>query len=144
MITCTRKLYFDAAHRVMEHESKCRMLHGHRYTVEATFEARELDAVDRVVDFGVVQELLGGWLDTHWDHNVILHENDRALGDRIAAETGQAPFYLPFNPTAERMAEYLLKEVIPGLFVQYPGLVCWHIRLWETPNSYAEATLTEV
>lgn len=142
MITCTRKLYFDAAHRVMEHESKCRMLHGHRYTVEATFEAMELDSVDRVVDFAIVQELLGGWLDKNWDHNVILNDKDRILGNRIAEETGQEPYYIPFNPTAERMADYLLRQVIPRLFMDYQGLVCWHIRLWETPNSYAEATLT--
>ena len=35
--TCTRRIEFDAAHRVMEHESKCRHLHGHRYAIEATF-----------------------------------------------------------------------------------------------------------
>ena len=34
MITCTRRIEFDAAHRILNHESKCKMLHGHRYVVE--------------------------------------------------------------------------------------------------------------
>ncbi len=43
MITCTRRIEFDAAHRILNHESKCKMLHGHRYAIEATFEAKNLD-----------------------------------------------------------------------------------------------------
>ena len=34
-ITCTRRIEFDAAHRVMGHEGKCKHLHGHRYALEA-------------------------------------------------------------------------------------------------------------
>ena len=52
MIICTRKLEFDSAHRVMEHESKCKMLHGHRYALEASFAATKLDNLGRVIDFG--------------------------------------------------------------------------------------------
>ncbi len=137
-ITCTRKIEFDAAHRVAEHESKCKYIHGHRYTIEATFEAGTLDALGRVVDFGVVREKLGGWVDHHWDHTLILWERDRQLGEAIAAQTGQQVFYLPHNPTAERMAEYLLTTVCPVLFGE-SGIVCCAVRLWETPNCYADA-----
>jgi len=139
MITCTRRIEFDAAHRVMEHESKCRHLHGHRYAVEATFAAAALDKQGRVIDFGLVRELLGNWIDTHWDHATILCERDKALGDAIASQTGQTIFYLGQNPTAENMAEYLLKEVCPELF-SGKDAKCTRIRLYETPNCYADAT----
>ena len=79
MIFATRKLHFDAAHRVMQHESKCKYLHGHRYVVEATFEAAQLDDLGRVVDFGVIKERLGQWLDAHWDHATILYQKDKEL-----------------------------------------------------------------
>ena len=61
--TCTRKLEFDAAHRVMEHESKCRHLHGHRYVAEVTVATSELDGLGRVLDFGLLKTELGGWID---------------------------------------------------------------------------------
>jgi len=139
MISCTRRIEFDAAHRVMEHESKCRHLHGHRYVIEASFAANGLDTLGRIIDFGRVRELLGTWVDAHWDHATILGDKDRALGDAIAAKTGQTVFYLPVNPTAENMAQYLLEEVCPALF-NATGATCIRIRLYETPNCYADAS----
>lgn len=138
MISCTRRIHFDTAHRVMEHESKCKYLHGHRYVLEATFHAPELDALGRVIDFGVIQQRLGGWVDDNWDHNTVLHEKDRPLGDSIAAVTKQSVFYLPVNPTAENMAQYIFAVICPQLF-QDSGLSCTRIRLYETPNCYADA-----
>lgn len=137
-ITATRKLEFDAAHRVKLHESKCKNLHGHRYVVEVTAEAPELDALGRVVDFGVLKEKLGSWIDEHWDHQTILFDEDKALGEAIAAETGQPIFYLPANPTAENMAKYLLEEICPTLFEAPLKIV--KITLRETPNCWVEVS----
>ncbi len=137
-ITCTRRIEFDAAHRVMEHESKCKHLHGHRYALEATFSAPKLDALGRVVDFGVIRERLGDWINEHWDHATILSENDKPLGEAIAKQTGQKIFYLPNNPTAENMAEYVFRELCPKLFSDM-GIACTQIRLYETPNCYVDA-----
>lgn len=138
MLSCTRRIEFDAAHRVMRHESKCRDLHGHRYVVEATFQSAALDALGRVIDFGEVRRVLGDWIDSNWDHATILCEEDKPLGQAIADKTGQAVFYLPQNPTAENMAQYLLECVCPALF-RNEGVRCTIIRLYETPNCYAEA-----
>lgn len=138
MITCTRRLEFDAAHRVMRHESKCRNLHGHRYAVEVTVTAPELDGLGRVVDFGVIKERLGEWIDREWDHQTILWEEDKALGTAIEAETGQKIAYLPMNPTVENLAKYLLETVCPALFA--PPLVVTGVKIWETPNCSAEAS----
>lgn len=138
-IICTRRIEFDAAHRVLGHESKCRHLHGHRYAIEAGFEATGLDALGRVVDFGVIREKLGAWVDKNWDHATILFEKDRELGSAISSVTGQRIFYLPDNPTAENMAAYLLATVCPALFSSL-GVACVNIRLYETPNCSAIVT----
>lgn len=137
MITCTRRLHFDAAHRIVNHESKCRFVHGHRYVVEATFEAAKLDALGRVVDFGVIREKLGTWLDEHWDHNAILWEQDKVLGELVAKETGQKIFYLPTNPTVENLADYLLNSVCKELF-KGEAVRCVRMVIHETPNCSAE------
>lgn len=137
-ITCTRRLEFDAAHRVMEHESKCKYLHGHRYVVEATFRAESLDAQGRIVDFGVIKERLGSWIDEKWDHTAILNEADKAIGAALEQATGQTVYYLPYNPTAENIARYLLERVCPGMFSPRDGLECIAIRVHETPNCYAD------
>ncbi len=138
-ITCTRRIEFDAAHRVMEHESKCKHLHGHRYAVEATFVAADgLDTLGRVIDFGVIKEKLGAWIDANWDHTTILWDKDKPLGDAIVSHTKQAIYYMPNNPTAENMALYLKEIICPQLFAG-TSVTCLKIKIFETPNCAAEA-----
>jgi 6-pyruvoyltetrahydropterin/6-carboxytetrahydropterin synthase len=135
MITVTRRLEFDAAHRILNHESKCKNLHGHRYALEATFAAQDLDDLGRVIDFGVIRELLGNWIDDNFDHNTILSIKDKSLGEKIAAETGQKIYYLNENPTAENIAKYLLEEICPKIFAG-KNVVCTELKLYETPNCF--------
>lgn len=139
-ISCTRRIEFDAAHRVMEHEGKCKHLHGHRYGLEATFIGNGLDALGRVVDFAVIKEKLGGWITDNWDHATILCDKDKALGIAISDITGQKIFYLSKNPTAENMAEYIFKDICPTLFKGL-GITCTHVRLFETPNCFVEVRI---
>lgn len=135
MISCTRRIEFDAAHRIINHESKCKMLHGHRYALEATFTANELDNLGRVIDFGVIRQVLGTWIDDNLDHNTILSIADKKLGDNIAAETGQKIYYIKENPTAENIAQYIFTEICPKLFAD-KNVKCVAIKLYETPNCY--------
>jgi 6-pyruvoyltetrahydropterin/6-carboxytetrahydropterin synthase len=138
MITCTRRIEFDAAHRIISHESKCKMLHGHRYALEASFAAKKLDDLGRVIDFGEVRQMLGHWIDEHLDHNTILSIHDRQLGEKIAQETGQKIYYLGENPTAENIAKHIFIDICPKIFAER-DVKCVGIRLYETPNCYAEA-----
>ena len=78
MVTCTRKLEFCAGHRVRGHESKCANVHGHQYTVhiEVMQTSCGVDGIGRVVDFGVVKTAILPWIDSNWDHALILHRDD--------------------------------------------------------------------
>ena len=137
MITCSRIFNFDAAHRVKDHESKCKHLHGHRFHVEATFVAkRGLDSIGRVIDFGELKEILGRWIDDNFDHNTILFDQDHKLGKSIEDFTGQKVYYLPYNPTAENIAYYLLNEVCNKLFAG--DVKCIKIKIYETPHCFTE------
>jgi 6-pyruvoyltetrahydropterin/6-carboxytetrahydropterin synthase len=138
MITCTRRIEFDAAHRIINHESKCKMLHGHRYVVEITFEAiNGLDNLGRVIDFGNIKEIFGSFIDNKLDHNTILSIKDKELGDFIAKTTNQEIYYLKENPTAENIAKHLFEEVCPILFQEYQINIA-KIKIFETPNCSVE------
>ena len=143
MTTCTRILEFDAAHRVLRHESKCSTLHGHRYKVEITCRAIELDEVGRVVDFGVIKALVGTWVDKHWDHTTLVNVHDDALLSWCmmdAEENGKKPPYVVGGePTAENIARVLLGIARRLLENEYSSLTVLAVRVWETPNCYASA-----
>lgn len=140
-IRCVRKLHFCAGHRVMNHESKCATPHGHNYYAHIYAEADALDALGRVIDFSVLKEKVGSWIDLHWDHNFLVYEKDLELIRALTGVTGKKdPFICPFNPTAENMALYLLEVVCPRQ-LEATGVTVNKIVLYETENCYAEATM---
>jgi 6-pyruvoyltetrahydropterin/6-carboxytetrahydropterin synthase len=144
MITASRKIGFDAAHRVMGHEGKCRFIHGHRYTAVLYAQADELDNLGRVVDFSVLKERVGGWIDEYWDHGAIFNNHDMPAKRAVMAfmrENQQKVYYIDGNPTAENMADYLLRWVCP-LVLKGTGVKVVKVKLWETPNCFATTELS--
>jgi 6-pyruvoyltetrahydropterin/6-carboxytetrahydropterin synthase len=137
MITCTRKIEFDAGHRVPGHSNKCKFLHGHRYVLEVRACAEQLDELGMVVDFGFMKNTIKSWIDANLDHNVILHKQDEELGKFISKFTGQKIYYLDVIPTAENIALHLKLDVVPSLF-NTKNLKIEGLRLYETPNCFVE------
>jgi 6-pyruvoyltetrahydropterin/6-carboxytetrahydropterin synthase len=140
-VTATRRVQFCAGHRVHRHESKCRNLHGHNYVALVTAEAPELDALGRVIDFGVLKEKVGGWIEEHWDHGFIYWREDMdaaaALREFERYSGEQAKLYiLADNPTAENMAAHLGERVCP-LVLHGTGVTVTEVTLWETENCHA-------
>lgn len=136
MLTMTKRLEFDAGHRLVGHESKCRNLHGHRYAVEVTLElVKDLDDVGRIVDFSVVKQMLGGWIDETLDHAFIVNAADPLLA--IIAADGKH-VVVPFEPTAENLAMWIFG--VASSLLNDDRMHVSQLKLWETPTSSAEVT----
>lgn len=141
--SCTRKIHFCAGHRVLGHENKCATPHGHNYNVYITAEAEELDTVGRVIDFSILKEKIGGWIDHYWDHTFLVFEEDTTLIAALqSVPAHKSHFVCSFNPTAENMAEYLLNVVGPKLLVG-TNVQLTKVVVEETENCSAEARLLE-
>lgn len=120
----------SCGHRVYLHEGKCQHLHGHNYRVHFTCTTERLDTVGRVVDFGVLKEKLSMWLETAWDHKFLLWNMDPWLPDlRKMNPEGVVP--VPFNPTAENMAMYLV-DVVGPLQLRGTGVRLLEVTVEET------------
>lgn len=136
--TVTRILEFDAAHRVVNHESKCATLHGHRYKVEIVAHG-PLDDIGRVIDFSVLKEKVGGWLDENWDHNSIVFKDDVVTLTALRSmPRKKEPWVADWNPTAENMATFLISSLCPAVLLGTDVKVI-KVVVWETPNCKAEA-----
>jgi 6-pyruvoyltetrahydropterin/6-carboxytetrahydropterin synthase len=141
-ITVMRKVQFCAGHRLLNHEGKCANLHGHNYLVEFHVTGNEIDDLGRVVDFADLKRLFKGWIDDHWDHGFILWEDDANAIDALEQVRPNKIYRLPYNPTAENMARYLLTTIGPKLISTIRGydLILSKVVVWETENSFAEVT----
>ncbi len=133
MITATRYHDISTGHRVHGHESKCQHLHGHNYRIHfycrAEHGVHSLDTLGRVIDFGVIKEKLCMWVEDNWDHQFLAWDHDdimKGISDLVFEETensGCGPIandmlegsivWTPFNPTAENMAQHLVRKVGP-------------------------------
>lgn len=139
MITAQRYHDISCGHRVAGHESKCQFLHGHNYRIhfkcavngepvtsypEAGIipPAFWLDTIGRVIDFSVIKSKLCMWVEEHWDHKFLAWKEDNlmlAVHSIVAREmiddgtVSRSIVWVPFNPTAENMAHYLLHVIGP-------------------------------
>jgi 6-pyruvoyltetrahydropterin/6-carboxytetrahydropterin synthase len=141
MISCTRRIEWDAMHRIPRHESVCKAYHGHRYSADVTCTA-PLDELGRVVDFGVIRDRVGGWIQERWDHTAILMEGDPDPSAKVVAEAnarnGKPVYWMPAPPTAENLAAELGR--VAAELLADTGVTISRVRVWETPNCYADWT----
>lgn len=138
-ISAVRKIHFCYGHRVMGHENKCGSLHGHNGILWIYARPlKNLDAIGRVVDFSVIKEVIGSWVDEHWDHTMIIYKEDKKTLELLQqAPSYKQVFVLHKNPTAENMAAYLLNVVCPELLKDKDVFV-HKIVFYETENCFVE------
>lgn len=139
-LTIMRRIRFCAGHRLFKHGGKCEHFHGHNYVADFFVEGDEVDSVGRVLDFADLKARTKGWIDEHWDHSFLVFDKDQNAIDALEVVKPSRFFKMPYNPTAENMARYLLEEMCPTA-LEGSGARAVRVRIWETDESYAEATL---
>ena len=141
----TRRLEFDAGHRIPDHKSQCRHLHGHRYALEITLSGdiigKEGDAANgMVMDFSEVKSIAKQHVVDVWDHAFLVYKGDVAVLDFLRSLPDHRTVVLDCIPTAENLAETAFAILEPMYRDTYGNhLRLARIRLYETPNCWADA-----
>lgn len=140
MRTAERTHEFCYGHRVYKHESKCSNFHGHAGKVKFVLQSEQLDEVGRILDFGEIGRLLCNWLETYWDHKFLIWQEDPKA--KALKHLDETVTLVPFNPTAENLAEYLVTTMGPK---QLSGTGCTltSCEFWETGKCCATYSLYE-
>jgi 6-pyruvoyltetrahydropterin/6-carboxytetrahydropterin synthase len=113
-VTVSKRLEFEAAHRLPRHKGKCRDIHGHHWEIELACSGPVNKETGMVVDFGEFKSLRD-WVDEKFDH--------KNLNDFME------------TPTAENIAAYILGEFT--LWCTSRGLDWKYIKVWESKDSCA-------
>ena len=132
-VTVTRRLYFNAAHRVynpaLPDEENAALFgkcnnpnwHGHNYTLDVSVRGPVEDRTGYVIDLAVLKKLA-----EERAVNLIDHKN---LNLDVAFMRGVIP-------TSENILVAIWRELEPAI---KPGTLV-RLVLWETPNNYVEYT----
>lgn len=123
-----------------------------------TLEKDKLDSVGRVIDFSVVKTTLCQWLEDNWDHKFLHWENDSVINSLIVVASTEfarennlvkdedydafvdSLVALPFNPTAENLAAYMV-EVIGPLLLDEHGVQLVECTIEETLKCHVNYSL---
>ncbi len=140
----TRRLEFDAGHRIPNHASQCRHLHGHRYAIEITLSGKiiaDAGASEQgmVMDYSEVKRIAKEKLVDAWDHAFLVYRGDRAVLDFLNGLPEHKTVVLDALPTAENLA-MLAFGMLDGAYRDTYGnhLQLERVRIYETPNNWAD------
>ncbi|BDX21767.1 6-carboxytetrahydropterin synthase QueD [Polynucleobacter sp. TUM22923] len=145
-ISITRRLEFDAGHRIPNHDGQCRHLHGHRYAIEITLTGAVADHPGKaddgmVLDFGDIKRLATQYIVEPWDHAFLVAKEDAGLVDYLNSIPNHKTVIMECVPTVENLASTAFKILRPVFEQAFSGrLILSAVRLYETPNCWADVT----
>ena len=129
MYSVTKEIHFCYGHRLLNYEGKCRFLHGHNAKVEIELSSKTLDPRGMVMDFSEVKQRLQSWVDSTFDHKMILNQADPIIP---SLKPEREPVVLiDRNPTAEVISQMIFD------YAKGQGFPVVEVRFWETPTSFA-------
>jgi len=141
----TRRLEFDAGHRIPDHQSQCRHMHGHRYAIEITLAGDIIHSKGQpmngmVMDFSEIKLLAQQHLVDAWDHAFLAHRDDAQVVAFLATLPDHKTVLFDVVPTAENLAAIAF-SVLDKVYLDTYGnhLRLERVRLYETPNCWADA-----
>jgi len=144
MLTITKRLEFDAGHRIPQHKSQCRNLHGHRYALEITLEGEPVNdpgSSDHgmLMDFTDVKTIAKEHLVDLWDHAFLVHDGDTLIRGLLAQIPGHKTVVVDRVPTAENLVAIAF-GILDPLYTERFGnyLKLRRLRLYETPTAWAD------
>lgn len=143
-VQITKRMEFDAGHRLPDHASKCRNIHGHRYALEITLVGSLVEqpgVSDRgmVMDFSEVKAIAERYIVEPWDHAFLVYEGDQEMKEFLLRQRGQKTVILKKVPTVENLAFQIFSDLVDKYHARFGNsLTLSRVRLFETPTSWAD------
>lgn len=144
-----RSFVVESGHMLSKHPEACRYPHGHTRRIEVVVSADRLDERDMVCDFKALKMALERHVEA-LDHSMALNSNDPLLESLKGIHPASLVIFENEDPTTEVLARWLFKTIekilgdgfAEGHYSIPAGYVLLErVRVWETPNSWAEFAL---
>jgi 6-pyruvoyltetrahydropterin/6-carboxytetrahydropterin synthase len=125
-----KEVQIDASHRLLHYQGKCANLHGHRWKVEVWIEGEPDATTSILIDYNTIKQIIN-----RFDHQIILNRDDPMVP---CIEKFQHVMTTPGDPTSELLAVVFKDDLNEACKSQGINAKVTKIRVWESPNCYAE------
>lgn len=141
----------ESGHMLSKHPERCRHPHGHTRQIEVVVRATSLDENDMLIDFKALKMAVQEQIDI-FDHSMAINSSDPLVPMLSKLYPDGVVIYEDQDPTTEVMARDIFEMVADLLKKGWEGtaksgavykiqagrVTLERVRLWETPNSWAE------
>lgn len=139
-IRVTKEFTFDMAHALYGYDGPCKNIHGHTYILQITLIGKVIDAesnpkLGMVIDFTDFKKIVNVHIIEVFDHALVLNASTPHAEIEGLSKTFEKVLYMDYQPTCENLLVDFLNR-IHDKFPEYINI--HHIRLYETPTSFAE------
>lgn len=140
IVRITKIFHFEMAHALYGYDGPCKNIHGHSYQLSVTIAGRvETDSQNpkqgMVVDFSVLKEIVNKLIVKELDHALVLNKNSPHKKMLNENSMFGKIVLTDFQPTCENLLvdfATLIQKNLPK------NIKLHHLKLRETPSSYAE------
>lgn len=145
----SKQIEWDMGHRITNHKSKCRNVHGHRYKAQICIEGNIVNTKNApdegmVLDFSDLKKLATKFIHNVLDHGFMVWDKDKMLIEFFKKNSDQKYIAVPFVPTAEKISEWIFIQLVNHVKDKYgTGIKLYSVKLWETPTSFVEYTQSD-
>lgn len=142
MLAISKTFEWDMGHRVTNHDSICKNLHGHRYkmivTITGPLNDRQGESQQgMVLDFGFLKKIITSHVVDKFDHSFMYWEQDELLSSVAGQNKHLKMHAVAFVPTAECIASYFATELNAVFAKEIPEITLTLLEIFETPTSRA-------
>jgi 6-pyruvoyltetrahydropterin/6-carboxytetrahydropterin synthase len=139
----TKEFTFDAMHQLPNHDGLCKNHHGHTYKLQVTvtglIDTNEGKASEGMIyDFGHLKKLVKELVLNKMDHAFLAKGDEEILPE--IKRLGTRVCVMGVRTTAENMSKYIFELLSPQL---PKNVYLKNVRLYETPTSWADYTLSD-
>jgi 6-pyruvoyltetrahydropterin/6-carboxytetrahydropterin synthase len=144
-IRVTKVFTFDMAHALYGYDGPCKNIHGHTYELSVTLKGKIHDQDNHpkdgmVIDFTDFKRIVKNEIIDVFDHALVLNANSAHGHLKGLDEQFEKINYVPYQPSCENLVIDFLQRIEN----KFPASIqIYHLKLYETPTSYAEWSLED-
>lgn len=138
-----KTIEWDMGHRLPNHKSKCKNLHGHRYKLEVFIKGvpktkKGQSDQGMIIDFSDLKKILKETVLVPCDHAFMIYEKDALMENFFKKNPKLKSIIVPFIPTVENISKWIFSKLEKELKNKVGNKISLDkVKLWETPTSSA-------